>query len=140
MRNHSKQRLGYLWIKDERGSAAIIVTIITLAIAVLVISVTALIGLDDLEIGRSSLSGGNAILSAESCAEEALIRLSRNNNYSGGVLAVGETVCTIAVLGTPCGSCVIDAQASDGVYTRKIQVGITMTSSNVDITSWEEVN
>ena len=116
------------------------VMIVILAMALLIVSSTAFTGIDDLDIGYSTEVSGDIILSAESCAEEALIRLSRSSSYSGGSLTVGEAACTITVTGTPCGSCTITVEAVGGDYTRNIQVGVTVTSGTIDITSWAEIN
>lgn len=140
MKNRFKQLFASRLINDEKGAAALIVTIIMLAIAVLVVSTTALIGLDDLDIGYSSQVSNGAILAGESCVEEALIRLSRNQSYAGGNLTVGETECIIVVTGTPCGACIVDVEAVSGLYTRNLQVNVRMTGSTADIINWKEVN
>ena len=127
-------------IEDQRGAAAITVMIIVIAMALLIVSSTAFTGVDDLDIGYSSEVSGDILLSAESCVEEALIRLSRNSSYSGGSLTVGEAACTITVTGTPCGSCTIGVTAIGENYTRKIETAITLTGGSVDIISWEEIN
>jgi len=112
--------------------------VIILAVGILIVSTTALIGMDDLEIGFSQEAGGQSLLAAESCAEEAMLRLSRSSSYTGGTLGVGESTCTITVTGTPCGSCTIDVASTRDNFTRNIQVGVTVSGSSVDITSWEE--
>jgi hypothetical protein len=114
------------------------VMVIILAVGILIVSTTALIGVDDLEIGFSQEAGSHALLAAESCAEEAMLRLSRNSSYSGGTLLVGESTCTIAVTGVPCGACTIDVASTRDYFTRNIQVGVTVSGSSVDITSWAE--
>lgn len=114
------------------------IMVIILAVAVLVVSTTALIGIDDLEIGFSEQVGLDALLSAESCAEEAMLRLSRDNTYTGGPLTVGETQCTISVSGTPCGICTIDVADTRDSFTRRIEVGVSVSGSTVDILTWEE--
>jgi len=140
MKNHFRQRFEFLLIPNERGAAALMVTIILMAIAVLVVSTTALIGLDDLEIGSSSQTGSHAILSGESCVEETILRLTRDHSYAGGVLDVGGTQCTTVVTGTPCGACTLDVTAVEQSFTRKLRVEVTLTGSSVNITQWKEVN
>jgi hypothetical protein len=140
MKNSSKQPCVFHWIEDQSGAAAITVMIIIIAIAILVVSTTAFIGIDDIDIGYSTEVSGDILLSAESCAEEALVRLGRDSSYSGGNLTVGEADCTITVTGTPCGSCTVDVAAIGENYTRNIQVGVTVSGSSIDITSWSEVN
>lgn len=138
MFNRSRQPCASLWIDNERGAAALIVIVVILSVGILLVSTTAFIGVDDLEVGFSQQAGGHALLSAESCAEEAMLRLSRNASYTGGTLAVGESMCTITVTGTPCGSCTIDVASTRDTFTRNVQVQVTVSGSAVDITRWEE--
>ena len=38
-------------------------------------------------------------IKTDGCTEEALIRLNRDNSYSGGVFTIGEVECTVSVSG-----------------------------------------
>jgi hypothetical protein len=135
----SRQPCAFHWTTDERGAAGLLVMIVVLAVAVLIVSSTALHGLDDLEIGYEQQVGSDILLSAESCAEEALLRLSRNNTYNGGTLNVGAVACTITVTGTPCGACTIGVDATDQNFTRHLEVDVTVSGSDVDLIRWEEI-
>lgn len=137
MFNRSRRRCVSLLI-DQRGAAALIVIVVILAVGILLVSTTAFIGVDDLEVGFATQAGGHAVLAAESCAEEAMLRLSRDASYAGGTLPVGASTCTIAVAGMPCGACTIDVASTRGTFTRNVQVGVTVSGSTVDITNWEE--
>lgn len=130
------------WTKlaaDERGAAALTVFVIILAVSILVVSTTALMGIDNLSIGFSQQASSDMILSAESCTEETMLRLSRDNTYAGGSLSVGDAQCTVTVTGTPCGTCTIDVSAVGDDFTRTIQATVSVSGSTVDILSWEEV-
>ena len=127
-------------IKDERGAAALMIMVIILAVAVLLVSSTAFIGVDDLEIGFAEQAGSHALIAAESCADEAILRLSRDNTYVGGSLIVGESTCTVIVTGVPCGSCTIAVTSARDSFTRRLEVGVDVSGSDVVITSWEEVD
>lgn len=136
-----KQHFGSHWTnltRNERGAAALTVFLIILAVSVIVVSTTALIGVDNLSVGFSQQASSDTILSAESCVEEAMVRLSRDENYAGGNLTVGDTSCSIAVTGTPCGSCTIDVEATGDSFVRNIRAGVSVTGSTVNITSWQE--
>jgi Flp pilus assembly pilin Flp len=137
MKKIFKQHSAFHWTKNERGAAAIMVTVIMLVVATLVVSTTALIGLDDLEIGYSAQVGEDALLSAESCLEEAYVRLTRDSSYTGGTLDVGDAACTITVTGTPCGTCTVTAEATLAEFTRTLEAIVTV-SGTFDITSVEE--
>ncbi len=139
MSHRFKQHYESHWIKDERGAAALIVIVILMAVLVLVVSRVAFTGLDELSANQSAQLGTTIILSAESCAEEALLRLSRDNTYGGGSLTVGDTVCAISVSGTPCGNCTVDVTANSQNYTRRIQASVNVSGPIVNVVNWSEV-
>lgn len=124
---------------DERGAAALTVFLIVLAVSIIVVSTTALIGVDNLTIGFSQQTSSELVLSAESCAEEALLRLSRENTYAGGTVTIGDGQCDITVAGTPCGNCTIDVEATEKNFTRRIQVTASVVDSTIDILTWKEI-
>lgn len=138
MSHRFKQHFEFLWT-DERGAAALIVVVILMAVFVLVISRVALTGLDELAANQSAQLGTTTILSAESCVEEAMLRLSRNNTYAGGSLTVGDIACAISVTGTPCGTCTIDVEANAPNYTRRIQSDVQVIGSVVNVLNWSEM-
>ena len=139
MAHRFKQHFESHWIKNERGAAALIVIIVLLAVMVLVVSRVALTGLDELAANQSSQLGTTNVLSAESCVEEVMLRLSRDNTYGGGSLSMGDTSCTMSVSGTPCGSCTIDVTANALNFTRRVRAEVTVTGSVVDVINWNEV-
>lgn len=139
-RQHSVSRSIIDVAYDKTGGAALITIILLLAFLTLITSSVAYRGLSDVEIGSSARYGTTAILAAESCAEEAMLRISRNANYSGGTLDVGGMQCTISVSGNPCGTCTVDVTTTGQNLTRRLQVGVTRTGNNINITSWEEID
>jgi len=96
--------------------------------------------LDNLERGFSDWVGTKSVLSAESCAEEAVLRIKRDSSYAGEVLVIGDTSCVIQVTGTPCGSCEITARATTAGHTRGISSNIVKSGGSVVINTWSEVN
>lgn len=127
-------------LNNQQGAAALVAIIIVTAMVVLISISLAYISINNLEFGFASQRSGDVILSAESCAEEAMYRLSSDNSYSGGSLTVGDVDCTITVSGAPCGTCTISVEAEVAGFTRNIDADVTVTGSNVEIDSWEEVN
>ena len=122
---------------NQRGAAALISVVVMTAIIVVAVSGTALIGIGNLDAALGYFQGTHAVLAAESCNEEAMLRLQRSSSYTGGTLAVGNATCTIVVTGNPC-PCVITTTAVDGSYTRRVQANVTLVSGNATITSWQE--
>ncbi len=137
-----KPRFVSHWIElkqNQQGAAALTVFLIILAVSLIVVSTTALIGVDNLSIGFSQQASSDMILSAESCVEEAMVRLRRDSSYAGGSLVVGDATCTIAVTGTPCGACTIDVEAQGDGYVRNIQASVFVSGGVVDLVSVKEI-
>lgn len=127
-------------ISDQRGAAALMAVIIFVALIIITAASVSVLSLGNLESGFSSQTGTDAVLSAESCVDEAIYQLVSDNTYTGqALLAVGDANCAIAVSGTPCGTCTIRAEATADSYTRVVEADVEFTGSNFDILRWEEV-
>jgi hypothetical protein len=124
---------------DKRGAAALMLVLVLTAFVLILVSSLMLRGVDELENGFSKQLSSDLMGSAESCVEEALLRLTRDNSYAGGTLEVGQASCAIVVSGGPCGSCTIQVDAEGLDHTRSLQVGVTVSGSMIDLTSWEEI-
>lgn len=135
-----KQRYASRWITNKDGAAALIAIVVITALVVLISISYALVAIGNLEIGFSAQRSGDVLLSAESCVEETILRLTRDDSYSGGTLTVGDVSCTMTVVGTPCGTCTITAEASAAGFTRNIQADVDISGGSADITSWQEID
>lgn len=104
---------------------------------VIAISVTAgaaalmsinLAGLSKIEMGTDIL------LAAESGAENALIQVLRNPNYTGETMTIDNATVTITVNGST-----IESSATNGKFTRKIRVITDYNDNIMSVVSWKEV-
>lgn len=82
---------------------------------------------------------------AESGAENAVLRLLRDPNYTGtgyngeSVLQFGTSSVTTSVTGTGTPNLMITSTATNGNFTRTIQVTATYNSNVLTLTSWKEL-
>ncbi len=74
---------------------------------------------------------------AESGAENAIIRLLRDPNYTGETLTVGTGTAVITVTGTTTKT--IISSGTNGSYLRKVQIVVGYVNNVLTISSWEEV-
>ena len=126
---------------NQKGAAALIVVIILTALIILIVSFGRVVGMDSLEFGFSAKTGQDVLIAAESCTEEALLRLSRDASYRGGNLSIGDTICTITISGTnPCTECEVNAEATGNGFTRTIQAQVLIEGEDVVIKHWEEID
>lgn len=82
--------------------------------------------------------GTRAYAIAESGAENALIILLRNPNYTGETLSLdgGEVVVTVNGSGS---TRTVTSTSSLNAFSRTVRVQLTYTNSVMTVTSWREV-
>lgn len=131
------KRIKNTFRKTNKGAAVLIIVII-MGSAMLLIS---------LSLGISSISenlinlyqsqSSRLSLSVDGCAEEALMRLNRDNNYEGETLILNDTSCIINVSGTG-SSRTINVTGTKSNYTRELEIAVNISPSYA-ITSWQEL-
>lgn len=130
--------------QDNRQSgytALILVTIVSSVVLIVALLLSSL-SLTETTISNDNAFSERALQLADSCADEAILRLNREFNgeeptYTGGTLNINSNSCTITV--TPSGSNrIVDITA---IYqtntTKKIQLTVQMSPS-FDVVSWQE--
>lgn len=81
--------------------------------------------------------GEQALQIAESGADNAMVRLTRDPSYAGETLTVGTGTATITVSGSP--SYTITSVGRVGDFRRTIQVTATRSNNILTQTAWSEV-
>jgi len=114
---------------------------------VMVISLILVVGMAETSLSTShqyanNTSDKNAYYGAESCLEEALIRLEADPSYVGSTLTIdGDTACTIVVSGA--GPLTLAVSVTHLTYTQNFQGQLTLTSSgqanNAQLTHWAKI-
>jgi hypothetical protein len=73
---------------------------------------------------------------ADSGAENALLKLERDSNYSGETYTLNGATVTIVVTGSTTKT--IDSTVVSGDFTRKVEVLANYTNNVLSVTSWKE--
>lgn len=123
-------------IKNTKGQALVtllIFVIITITVTAASVTLTILNSTANSNLEQAELT----YYIAESGAENAVLRLLRNPNYTGEVLPVGNGSATIQVTGAT--SKVVNSEGNLGNFSRKIQLQIQYTNNILSITSWKEI-
>lgn len=77
---------------------------------------------------------------ATACAEDALQTMHDNTAYTGTTnLTLGLSGCSYTVTNTGGNARTIDTSANVNGIVRKVKIYATIGSSNISITSWQEV-
>ena len=121
----------------QKGQA--LVTLLVFTIVAITITSAAVVIILTNSIGTSKLEQGtNAYYSAESGAENALLRLLRDPNYTGETLPVDDATVLISVSNVG-STYTVTSDATLGNFLRSIEVTATVVNNILTVDSWKEV-
>lgn len=120
-------------MKKEKGQIFITLLFFVI-IGITIILAEVLVVFSNIQSAGIQDQGTNAYYIAESGIEEALLRLTRDKNYSGGTLSVGSGNATMQVQNN-----IITSIGVYGGTTKKIQVVLNQQNGSFSIVSWEEI-
>jgi hypothetical protein len=128
--------------KRQGGYIALISVLIASALLLLIgIGVTSR-GIDANELSFGEESSAAARLLADSCADEAILKLKANLGYSGGEIIMvggGETCAVVSVLGSGNTNRTIETEASRGGYVSRTLVDVAQVNPTLTVRSWGAV-
>jgi hypothetical protein len=126
--------------KQQGGYVALMAVLIVGAAATAIALVLLTTGADSSRAMLIEQQGAQARNLATSCAEEALQIMHDTTSFTGtNNLTQGQGTCTYTVTSTGSSTRVIDASGFVSGVTKKLKVYVTITSSSLSITSWQEV-
>jgi hypothetical protein len=125
---------------DQKGYVAILAVLI-IGAASLAISLALLTAGADSQRGTLiTQQSAQARSLATSCVEEALQQMHDNTAFTGtNSLSLGQGSCSYTVTNTGSTGRTVDASGTVSNVVRKAKVYVTITSSSISITSWQEV-
>jgi type II secretory pathway component PulK len=119
----------------EKGQA-LITLLFFIIVAVTITSGAVIVILTNSSATNQTQQGIIALSTAESGAENALLRLLRDPDYSGETVAIGEGTAQISVTGS--GNKTITVEGNNGGALRKIQVETSYNNNILTLISWKE--
>lgn len=122
--------------KNQKGQA-FVTLIVFVAVATTLISAAVVVTLVNSQGTSKYALGEETLIIAESGAENALLRLLRDPNYTGETLTNVNGTATITVTGSTTKT--ITSEGVNGNFKRKIQVVGSFSNNIFSITSWNEV-
>jgi hypothetical protein len=132
-------RCGFQTAQD--GYVAILAILIIGAASVAISLGIMSVGIDNQEIMLTTQQSTQARMVAVSCAEEALQKIHDVTGFTGTVNStVGTDTCSYSITSTGNNTRRIDASSTIGNVVRKVQVYVTIGTSSISITSWQEVS
>lgn len=127
---------------NTKGSIALIsILIITAVLMIITVSMAEV----NISTGYNYLNNQSNTESyhiAESCLEESIVRLERDNTYTGGTITLGSSSCTSSISAN-LPNHTITISVTHGDYTQNYSASTYMLSqggeNNIDLLSWEEI-
>jgi len=126
-------------VRGQGGYVALLAVLIVGAAATIIGVMLLFTGFDS---QRSTLTRQQATQArgiASACAEDVLQRMHDNTALSGSgnaTIGIGSCIYTVTISGTS--TRMIDVSASVGDVVKKLKVYVTIASSSISVTSWQE--
>lgn len=123
-------------IKTNKGQALVALLFFVLMGMTISVAATFIIASNSLSVTKVGL-GVTARQLADTGAENALIKLLRDDTYQGENFSIGEDTVTVKVTGGA--TKLIESQGMTGNFVRKVEVIVSYTNNILRVTSWKEV-
>ena len=123
--------------RTSEAGQALVTLLFFVVLAITIISAAVAIVLANALSASLMQEGINAYSIAESGAENALLRLDRNLNYTGETMTVYGGTATITATGTNPVTILSIGTANSAI--KKIQVVVNINNGQLSIVSWKEV-
>lgn len=136
--NNRKLKINYPQMNAQQQGQSLVTLLIFMAIAIIITTTAIAMAIINSQANTKYALGEEAYHVAEAGIENAILRLLRNPNYMGEVLAVGKGTATITVSGAATKTIISEGKVS-GLY-RKIEVIGTFSNNSFVINSWREVD
>lgn len=121
-----------------KSGQALVTLLVFAATAIIIASGAAVVTIVNSQGTSKFMQGEEALSTAEAGADNAILRILRDPNYTGETITVGGGTATITV--TPGLSKTIISTGVSGNFIRKIQVDCAFNNNVLTITGWKEID
>ena len=122
-------------LTNTKAGYAVVSLLFFMTISMVIIVAIVIVVLNNALSISSFEQGTSAYYAAETGAENALIRLLRDPNYSGETLPIDGALVTIEV-----GNGMVTSTATIDNSVRKIQLNYVYNNNVLTVVSWKEIN
>ena len=123
----------------NKTGQALVTLLVFIAVATTITAAATTVTLINSQTTGKFAQGESALVIAQAGADNAILRLLRDPNYSGETdLSIGSGTATITVSGSSVKT--ITSEGQDGNFIRKIQVVGTFVNNTFTISSWDLVD
>jgi len=121
--------------QNNQKGQAVLTLLFFMVIGLSIITAVVIVVVNTAQAGSNTEQGTLAYYSAETGAENALLRLLRDPNYTGEVMNIDGGTVTIVVNGG-----VITSTGRIDNSIRKVQVQTVYNGNVLTVSSWKEIN
>lgn len=123
-------------MKNTNGQALVVLLFYVVIAITLVMTAVALTISNSFATMREE-EGNHALELAENGIENALLRLLRDNTYSGETFVINDGTVTITATGS--GVKTVRSTGVKGIFTKTVQVNASFTNGVLSVLSWQEM-
>ena len=123
--------------RQASAGHALVTLLVVIAASMVMISAAVVLTIVTSEASSLVLRSQQTLMVAEAGLEEALMRLLRDPNYTGGTLTLGSSTATITVTGS--NPKTVLATAETGAISRRVQVLVTEDMGMMVVSDWKEL-
>ncbi len=123
--------------KNMRGFIALMIVLLISAITLTVGVSLGLLSISEIQMSLQKNQSSQSYYLANLCAEQALMKLKENSNYSGDeIINIGNGNCTILSIE---GNWIIKVSAFSSGQIKKMKLVVSQINPEIIVDSWEEV-
>jgi len=125
--------------KNQKGYIALIAVLIIMAVTLSIGLSLNILSIGETQSGLLKQQSAQSFAIADSCLQEAYLRIERDNDYPGGSLNIGQGSCNITVVPQGADRIITVDSDVDGII-RKIESSVTIVGNNIQFNFWKELD
>jgi len=126
-------------VPHHQSGSILTALIVFVAIGLLITTSATVLLADQMLLGERDAQSASLLYTAESGAENAILRLLRDPSYTGEQLPTADGL-TIVINVQPGPPIVITSQVEASGLTRTVQVELTRLNGVLEVQSWQQIN
>lgn len=121
--------------QDQRGFVSLLAILMIIAVIVAVGATWSTTSISELQHGFYENQAQVASARAESCLEDAFLRLKLDNAYAGGSMSMTSGTCAVVVSGSG-GEREIHVTASEDQFAEQVGARVGISGRNLTLLEW----
>jgi len=127
-------------IINNQGGYIALIAILIIVVVTLAIGIT--LNILSISEAQSGLAQQQAVQSssiADTCLDEAYLRIERDSGYSGGSLNIGQGSCNITVVTSAPNERIITVESNVDDIIKRIESEVDISTGEVQVNYWQEL-